>query len=303
MAGRAPGAVAAVLAQADAENFFVASRFLPHDVRQDLLSIYGFARCVDDAGDEGTSGPRERLALLDHLEEELDLAYRGHPGHPIFVRLARTIHRRALPDEPFRALIEANRRDQLVARYPAFQDLLAYCELSANPVGRLVLHVLGAATQERVAMSDAVCTGLQLVEHWQDVGEDLGRGRIYLPLEDLRRFGVTEPELAGPRSTSRVRRLMAFEVERARGFLDRGAPLAATLPWRAGVAVAGFVGGGRAALRAIEREGFDVLGSQPRPARSRRVAAIAREVAGMTLTRGMRVRRGVPARSRAEAPW
>jgi squalene synthase HpnC len=275
----------AVMAKARGENFPVASRILPRGARADLLAIYGFARLVDDTGDEGALGPDRRLALLDGLELELDLAFRGRPTHPIFVRLAPTIRRHDLPREPFRRLIEANRQDQTVTRYPTFSDLVAYCALSADPVGRLVLAVLGAATPARLALSDRVCTGLQLVEHWQDVGQDLRRGRIYLPLEDLDRFGVDERDLGGPNASVRVRRLMAFEVERARRLLDEGAPLAGTLPGRQRLAVAGFVGGGRAALAAIERTGFDVLHEESRPSRARTAAEIAKAMANASVAR------------------
>lgn len=288
---------AAVMAKAGSENFFVASPVLPKAIRADLLALYGFARLVDDSGDEGSLTPDERLALLDRLEGELDLAFDGHPTHQIFVRLAPTIRRHDLPKEPFRRLIQANRQDQTVARYLTFADLVAYCELSANPVGHLVLGVLDAATPDRLGLSDLVCTGLQLVEHWQDVGEDLRRGRVYLPQEDLARFGVGEVELASASASPAVRRLMAFEVARARGLLDRGAPLAATLPGRQGLAVAAFVGGGRSALGAIERGGYDVLGARLRPSRVAVMIGVARAMAGAVVSRsGNVVRRRAPAR-------
>jgi phytoene synthase len=262
-------------ARAGAENFPVASRILPAAVRSHLLAIYGFARLVDDIGDEGSSVPLERLDRLDHLERELDLVFEGRPTHPAMVRLARTVARCGLPEEPFRLLIEANRWDQTRTRYETFEDLAAYCRRSADPIGRLVLGVLGMATPNRVALSDAVCTGLQLVEHCQDVAEDLGRGRIYLPLEDLERFDVTEADLAAPTAAEAVRRLLAFETERARSYLEAGTPLAATLPLRAGWAVAGFAGGGLAALDAIDRADHDVLGARPRPPAGRAAVTIA----------------------------
>jgi squalene synthase HpnC len=164
-------------------------------------------------------------------------------------------------------LIEANRRDQRVSRYATWAELRDYCVLSANPVGRLVLQVFGVATPGRYLASDAVCTALQLVEHCQDVAEDLARGRLYLPAEDLARFGCDERELRAPAASPAARALLRFEVERARGLLDLGTPLVHTLRGRARLAVAGFVAGGRAAADAIERRGFDVLAGAPRPRR------------------------------------
>jgi squalene synthase HpnC len=255
---------AAVMAQAPSENFPVANRLLPAGVRGDLLAIYGFARLVDDAGDEA---PGDRLALLDDLERDIERAFEreGTAANPLIAALGPTIANHSLPIEPFRRLIEANRRDQEVHRYGTFEELVGYCALSADPVGELVLRVFEAATPERIALSNRVCTGLQLVEHWQDVAEDYGRGRVYLPAEDLERFGVAEQELGGCTATSGFKRLMAFEVARARRLLAEGAPLIRTLSGRAAFAVAAFVAGGRSALAAIERADFDVLGSRPRP--------------------------------------
>jgi squalene synthase HpnC len=266
-------AAGAVMAKAGRENFRVASIFLPRATRRHLLAIYGFARLVDDLGDEA---PGDRNALLDTLEEDLDRVYEGVPEDPLLRRLAPTARELALPREPFERLLEANRQDQRVSRYETYADLEGYCELSANPVGRLVLHVLGAATPERIAASDAVCTGLQLAEHWQDVGEDYRRGRIYVPAEDMRRFGVAEGGLDRRRATPAVRGLMAFEVERARRLLDRGVPLVASLRGRARVLVAGYVAGGRAALDAVERSGYEVLGEAPRATKAARAVALVR---------------------------
>jgi squalene synthase HpnC len=266
-----------VMAQAGSENFPVASRFLPVAIRHHLLAIYGFARLVDDVGDEA---PGDRLRLLAWLEEELGRVYDGTPGNPLMRRLVPTVIRFGIPREPFDRLIAANRQDQEVHEYATFEDLVRYCELSANPVGHLVLYVMEKATPSRMRRSDDVCTGLQLVEHWQDVAEDLARGRVYLPQEDLDRFGVARDDLAAPRAGIAFRRLMAFEVGRARDLLDRGAPLAADLGGRAGLAIAGFVAGGRSSLDAIGRAGYDVLTSSPRPSRPRRAWTLIRVVAG-----------------------
>jgi squalene synthase HpnC len=251
-------------ARAHRENFPVASLLLPRPVREHLLAIYGFARMADELGDET---PGDRLTALDWLEAEVDRAFDGTPEHPAMRRLSATVRALDLPREEFIGLIEANRRDQVVTRYGTFDELLGYCELSANPVGRLVLSVFDASTPERIRRSDAVCTGLQLVEHWQDVGEDYRRGRMYLPQEDLERYGCDEDDLARLHPTPQLRELLAFEVGRACSFLAEGRALVRSLPGRQRVAVAGFVGGGRAAADAIRRSGFDVLRTSPRAGR------------------------------------
>ena len=286
---------AAAAAQAGAENFPVALRVLPRRYRRDLAAVYGFARSVDDMGDE--AAPGQRLELLDELEADIGRLYQkvrwaGAPGPggtgnepgpagdgprlPVVRALARTVVTCAIPAQPFLDLIEANRQDQVVTRYRAFADLLGYCRLSANPVGRIVLHVFGAATPEREALSDRVCTALQLAEHWQDVAEDLRAGRIYLPLADLDRFGVTEADLAAPRAGPGVRALIAFQVGRARDLLDAGAPIVGTLRGAARLAVAGYVAGGRAALAAIAASGHDPLPATPRPGRARLASELLR---------------------------
>jgi squalene synthase HpnC len=267
-----PPAADAVMARAESENFTVASRVLPRRVRSHLLAIYGFARLVDELGD---SVGGDRLEALDWLEQELDRAYEGRAGHPLLVRLTPTLRERALPREPFVRLIEANRRDQRVSRYASWEALRGYCALSADPVGELVLGVLGLATPERVALSDSICTGLQLTEHCQDVAEDFARGRVYLPGEDLERCGCTTEELAAAHAGAPLRAVLAFEVARARELFTAGAPLIGELHGRARLAVAGFLAGGRAALDAIERAGYDVLAGPPRAGTGRRLLALA----------------------------
>jgi squalene synthase HpnC len=267
----------AVMARVGTENFQVASRVLPRAVRGHLLALYGFARLADELGDADerrVGGPEAKLAALDWLAGELEQAYAGAASHPLLRRLQPTLRECDLRREPFLALIEANRVDQRVHGYETWEQLLGYCQLSANPIGELVLGVLGKATPERVARSNDICTALQLVEHWQDVSEDLARGRIYLPAEDRERFGCGEWELAGEgdgdepigarRAGRRLRGLLAFEVARTRELLVRGAPLIDTLHGRERLAVAGFVAGGRTALAAIERAGYDVLAGPPR---------------------------------------
>jgi len=253
------------MAQATAENFTVASRLLPRREREHLLALYGFARLVDDMGDEA---PGERRALLDWVEAELDRVYGAcEPEHPVMRALVPAVRACALPRGPFDRLVEANRRDQEVTRYETFAQLLGYCRLSAAPVGELVLHVFGAATPDRIALSDAICAGLQVVEHLQDVAEDRARGRVYLPAADLDRLGCPEDDLDAESAGPALRAVVALEASRARELLAAGAPLARRLPPRERLAVAGFVAGGRAALTALERADWDVLGARPRPAK------------------------------------
>jgi squalene synthase HpnC len=248
------------MARAGGENFPVASRLLPRRERAHLLAIYGFARLVDELGD--TLGG-DRLAALDWLEGELDLAFAGRAQHPLLVALAPTLRECGLAREPFARLIEANRLDQRVRRYETWEQLRRYCSLSADPVGQLVLEVFGAASEATVALSDSICTALQLAEHCQDVAEDLDAGRVYLPLEDLERYGCSVSQLQAPHAGPQVRAVVAFEVVRARALLAQGLPLLGLLHGRARLGVAGFIAGGRAALRAIERAGYDVLAGPP----------------------------------------
>jgi len=264
-------AASAVMARAESENFPVASRVLPRRVRSHLLAIYGFARLVDELGD---SAPGDRLGALDWLEGELDRAYAGRAEHPLLVRLEPTLRECSLPRGPFARLIEANRTDQRVSRYESWLDLRGYCALSADPVGELVLGVFGLATPARIALSDSICTALQLTEHCQDVAEDFAAGRVYLPQEDLARFGASAEEIAASHAGEPLRRVLAFEVARARGLLKAGAPLIDDLHGRAKLAVAAFVAGGRSALAAIERAGFDVLAGPPRVTRPERLSAL-----------------------------
>ncbi len=260
----------AAAGQAVGENFPVALRLLPRRYRQHLAAVYGFARVADDMGDEAP--PAERLGLLSELEADLGRLYGAVPPQLAVVRaLAPAVAQCGIPQQPFRDLIEANRQDQVITRYESFDALLAYCTLSANPVGRIVLHVFGVATPQREILSDWVCTALQLAEHWQDVAEDLRAGRVYLPQEDMARFGCTERDLADSRAAPQVRALIEFQERRARALLDKGGPLVGTLRGAARVAVAGYVAGGRAALAAIAAADHDVLRATHRP-RKRRLA-------------------------------
>ncbi len=253
-------AAARIDARASGENFPVASLLAPRFARPHLRAVYGFARLVDNLGDEAAG---DRGALLDELERELD----GPPRTEIMRRLHVTIADRGLPRDPFRRLIEANRIDQVRSRYETWDDVREYCTYSADPVGRLVLGIYGRADDpELVAMSDAVCTGLQLVNFLQDPPRDLSLGRVYLPQEDLRRFGVADEDLAGP-LTEPVAALLGFEAERARGLLEQGVPLREALGGRTGLSVALYARGGLAALDALERAGWDVFTGRPAPTR------------------------------------
>jgi squalene synthase HpnC len=249
-------AAARIDERASGENFPVVSVLAPRFARPHLRAVYGFARLVDTLGDEA---PGDREALLDELDRELE----GQPRTEIMRRLHSTIADLGLELEPFRRLIEANRIDQARRRYETWEDVRGYCTYSADPVGRLVLGIYGrAGDPELVAMSDAVCTGLQLVNFVQDPPRDLSLGRVYLPQEDLRRFGVADEELAGP-LTAPVIGLLRFEGARARALLEQGLPLRQALGGRAGLSVALYARGGLAALDALERAGWDVFTGRP----------------------------------------
>jgi squalene synthase HpnC len=260
----------AILPLAAAENFSVAPLLVGRETCSHLTAIYGFARLADQLGDEVEG---DRPALLDELERELGRAYDGTSTHPLLRRVAVSARACDLPRGPFLRLIEANRLDQRVKRYATWEQLRGYCELSANPVGELVLAVLGLGSPERIALSDSICTALQLLEHCQDVAEDLAAGRVYVPAEDLARFGCSEADLHRAHAGPELRAVLAFEVDRARALLDAGAPLVTRVHGRARLALAGFVGGGRATADAIERAGYDVLAGPPRAGRARLLAA------------------------------
>jgi squalene synthase HpnC len=278
-----------VVANASGENFPVALRMLPARHRRHLTNLYFFARLTDDLGDEAASDPGDsasdpgdpgddqnttnaelRLRLLDELAADVARIYDGGTARsPVMRAMAQTVKECDVPAKPLLDLIQANRQDQLVTRYLTYAELAQYCELSANPVGQIVLYIFGVATPGRIALSDNICTALQLAEHWQDVAEDLANGRIYLPAQDMDRYGCTEADLAEATAGPAVKELMTFEVERAESLLDEGAPLVGTLRGAARLAVAGYLGGGRAALAAIRAQRYDVLAGTPRPRKQR----------------------------------
>jgi len=254
---------AAVAARARTENFPVASLLFPRPLRPHLRAVYGYCRLVDILGDEVEG---DRLAALDELESEVEACYGGEPAWEVMRNLQPTIREFGLPREPFLRLIEANRMDQHVSEYETWDDVKWYCVHSADPCGRLVLGLLRRADDsELVAASDSVCTGLQLVNFLQDVPRDLTLGRIYMPAEDRRRFDVTELD----RPNEPLRRLLAFEADRARCLLAAGQVLRARLGGRIGRGVGLFARGGLAALEALEQAGYDVFSGRPAPSRAR----------------------------------
>ncbi len=275
-------AYCADLARSHYENFTVISRFTPRQHRPALEAVYAFCRHTDDLGDEAEG---DRLALLDEWEAELTRAYTGEPTHPIMVALQDTIRRAQIPEEPFRKLIEANRMDQGLGRFETYADVLHYCDHSANPVGRMVLYVLGEATDENVRLSDATCTALQLANFWQDVARDYAIGRIYIPLEDMRAFGCTEEQIANGVADRAFRDLMRCEVDRAQALFEEGLPLAARLNGRARLAIALFSKGGMRVLDAIRKQDYDVLSERPVVTRPRKLWLILSTAVRLTVLR------------------
>ncbi len=260
------------------ENFTVVSWFLPRELRAPMFAVYAFCRYTDDLGDEAEG---DRLALLDEWERELRSAFAGSPSHPISIALADTAVQKPLEADPFLRLIEANRLDQMQSRYETFQDLLEYCSLSANPVGEMVLALWGIGDAERRALSNATCTALQLANHWQDVRRDWDAGRLYLPLEDLRRFGVGERQIAERRCDRAFRELLRYQVDRAEAYFRRGDALVRLVPRELAVDLRLFSDGGRSVLRAIEQQRYDVLSRRPRVSSARRAWLALRAAAAL----------------------
>lgn len=266
-----PRPAADPLTKAAGENFVVVPSAGPSALRRHLSAVYRFARYVDDLGDESA---RPREPRLRAVAGDVLRLYDGQSvADPIVAGIGPTVRECEVPQHTWLRLIEANVQDQHVTRYAGFDDLLGYCELSANPVGEIVLHLLGRATADRITLSDRICTGLQLLEHWQDVREDAEQDRIYLPQEDLRRYGVAESELTGPVAGDALRALLEFQTDRALAWLNAGAYLVPTLRGWGRWAVSGYVAGGRAAATALRRSGFDPLTRTPKPSRTDIAAA------------------------------
>jgi squalene synthase HpnC len=263
------------LAKSHYENFSVATWFLPRRLRQHFYNVYAYCRISDDLGDE-VGNPQQSLELLDQWEGQLNSCYAGSPRHPVFVALRETVEQCGIPKYEFSDLLIAFRQDQTVSRFETFDDVLGYCRYSANPVGHLVLYLCGYSDLGRQQLSDYTCTALQLANFWQDVFVDYGKGRIYLPLEDLRRFGVTGDDIAQRRATPQFVALMKFEVERAREWFERGLPLVKMVNRTLAVDLELFSRGGQEILNTIERQGFDVLRSRPVISKPRKLMLVLR---------------------------
>jgi squalene synthase HpnC len=270
------------LARSHYENFSVASWFLPERLRQHFFNIYSYCRISDDLGDE-VGDPEASLQLLDAWQEELDACYDASPRHPVFVALTETVRKFDIPKQPFADLLTAFRQDQSIQRYETFEALLGYCHYSANPVGHLVLYLCGYRDAERQALSDYICTALQLANFWQDVSVDYSKGRIYLPLEDMRRHKVDEEDIAAAQNTLAFRAMMKFEVQRARDWFKQGWPLASQVDRELAIDIELFSRGGQEILNAIEAQDYAVLGRRPAISKTRKVALVARAAVGKLL--------------------
>jgi squalene synthase HpnC len=262
------------LARSHYENFSVASWFLPRRLRQDFFNVYAYCRISDDLGDE-VGDTNASLELLDQWQRELDACYEGSPKHPVFVALGETVRKFDIPKHEFSDLLIAFRQDQTITRFETFGDVLAYCKYSANPVGHLILYLCGYRDAERQQLSNFTCTALQLANFWQDVSVDYEKDRIYLPLEDLRRFGVTEDDIARQQNTPAFCEMMKFEVERARDWFRQGMPLVEKVDRELAIDLDLFSRGGMEILNAIEKQDFAVLGNRPAISKSRKLALVA----------------------------
>ena len=304
------------LAHSHYENFSVVTWFLPKHLHQHFYNVYAYCRISDDLGDE-VGDPQQSLALLDAWEAELNATYlslvpqrlkpesflnsagtpegvplqsagepaqdTAGPRHPVFIALRETIREFDIPRAPFANLLTAFRQDQTITRFPTFEDVLAYCKNSANPVGHLVLYLCGYRDAERQQLSDYTCTALQLANFWQDVSVDYGKGRIYLPLEDLRRYSVSEKDIEEKQNTPAFCQMMKFEVERAREWFERGLPLVSKVDAALAIDIELFSRGGQEILHAIERQQFAVLGRRPVISKSRKLTLLARAALGKLL--------------------
>jgi squalene synthase HpnC len=274
------------LARTHYENFSVASWFLPRRLRQHFFNVYAYCRISDDLGDE-VGDATASLELLDQWEQELDAGYNGTPKHPVFVALAETVREFDIPKHEFSDLLRAFRQDQTVTRFQTFHDLLGYCRYSANPVGHLVLYLCGYRDPERQRLSDFTCTALQLANFWQDVTTDYSKGRIYLPLEDLHRFKVSEDDIARGQNTAAFCSMMKFEVERALDWFHQGRPLIAKVDRELAIDLDLFSRGGQEILDAIGKQHYAVLGHRPSISKPRKLALVARAVMGKLLGGGL----------------
>ena len=288
----APEKLCRKLARTHYENFTVGSILLPRSLRRHVHNIYAYCRVCDDLADE-TGDPELSLRLLAWWRGELEACFAGWrdgarrydaPPHPVFRALRETVECFDLPIQPFEDLISAFEQDQRVTRYATFEDLLDYCSRSANPVGRLFLRLLGYSDEARQQLADLTCTALQLANFWQDIPADYARGRIYIPLEDMERFGYTEAEMRSHAVNAGFVRLMRFEIARTRELFQRGAPLTRLIPGAGAADVALFTAGGMALLAAIERSNYNVFRKRITVPASNKALLIARWCASRVLT-------------------
>ncbi len=272
------------LTESHYENFHVASWFLPKRLRPHFHSIYAYCRISDDLGDE-VGNAEQSLALLEMWGEQLDACYRGEARHPVFVALAETVRACEIPKEPFADLLVAFRQDQTVTRFRTMEEIHSYCRYSANPVGRLVLYTCGYRDEERFALSDYTCTALQLANFWQDVAVDYKKGRIYLPQDDMERYGVTEAMIAAGEATPEFRELLRYEVGYAHKLFGKGEPLTGMVDAELALDLDLFTRGGLEILRAIEAQGYDVLRARPSIPRSRKLLLLLSALSAKLLGR------------------
>ena len=270
------------LAESHYENFHVATWFLPKALRPHFHSIYAYCRVSDDLGDE-VGSTAQALALLDLWGRELDACYEGRARHPVFVALSETIRECAIPKEPFADLLTAFRQDQTVTRYASMSEVLGYCHYSANPVGRLVLYACGEVSEEKFRLSDLTCSALQLANFWQDVRVDYAKGRVYLPQDEMRRFGVSDETIASGVATAEFRALLRYEVDYARSLFEQGLPLIDMVARDLALDLDLFSRGGLEILRAIERRDYDVLSARPAISKRSKLALALRAVGGKAL--------------------
>ena len=270
------------LAETHYENFHVASWFLPEALRPHFHAIYAYCRVSDDLGDE-VGNTQQSLALLDLWGRELDACYEGRARHPVFVALAETIRACDIPKEPFADLLTAFRQDQVVTRYATMDEVLQYCRYSANPVGRLVLYTCGYTDEERFRLSDATCSALQLANFWQDVRVDFAKDRVYIPQDDMHRFGVTDATIEKGIATPEFRALLKHEVEYARSLFHNGLPLINTVNRDLALDLDLFSRGGLEILNAIGHQDYDVLSARPAISKRSKLQLALRAVSGKFL--------------------
>jgi squalene synthase HpnC len=256
--------------------------FLPRKQRAYISAIYAFARTADDFADEGTWKPEDRLRRLDEWEEKLEGCFAGQAEDPVFIALAETVSQMRIPRQPLADLLAAFRMDVLQNRFATYNDLLYYCQHSANPVGQLVLYVFGCATTRNIGLSDNICTALQLANFWQDISIDRKKGRLYIPLEDLDRFGYTEADLDRDMVDDRFRELMRFEVNRTKELFAGGKPLLNEVAGTLGFELKLTWDGGMTILRKIEMQGYNVLEKRPKISTVDKALIVLRAIAHRT---------------------